>query len=48
MGVIKMRIHALVDVLLLAIGVVLLFSGFNAANSPIEEVGETLTGRYSI
>ena len=42
-----MKISALVGVLLVAIGVVLLFFGFNAANSPIEEVGEAITGRYS-
>ena len=47
MGDTKMKISALVGVVLLAIGVVLLFFGFNAASSPIEEVGEALTGRYS-
>ena len=36
-----------IGIALLAVGVVLLGFGLNAANSPMEEFGEALTGRYS-
>lgn len=37
----------LIGIVLLAVGAVLLYFGFNAANAPVEEIGEALTGRYS-
>jgi len=32
---------------LVVIGGILLYFGYNAANSPVEEISQTLTGRYS-
>jgi len=32
---------------LLALGAILLYFGVNAANSPMEELGEAFTGKYS-
>ena len=32
---------------LLALGAILLYFGFNATESAIEEIGEAVTGRYS-
>ncbi|NIQ97248.1 MAG: DUF3185 family protein [Desulfuromonadales bacterium] len=40
----QMRI---VGVILLVLGAILLYFGYNAANSPMEELGEAMTGRYS-
>ena len=37
----------IIAVVLLALGAILLFFGFNASQSPIEELGEAFTGRYS-
>lgn len=37
----------LIGIILLAVGAVLLYFGINAANAPVEEIGEALTGRYS-
>ncbi len=37
----------LIGIVLLAVGAVLLFFGFNAANAPVEEISEAFTGRYS-
>ena len=37
----------IIAVVLLVLGGVLLYFGFNATNSPAEELGEALTGRYS-
>ncbi|HEX5056338.1 MAG TPA: DUF3185 family protein [Gammaproteobacteria bacterium] len=34
-------------ILLVILGIVLLAFGYNAADAPLEEVGEALTGRYS-
>ncbi|MDX1514084.1 MAG: DUF3185 family protein [Gammaproteobacteria bacterium] len=42
-----MKTGKLIGLILLALGGVLLFFGFNAAESPMEELSETLTGRYS-
>ncbi len=42
-----MKQGKLIGIALLVIGLVLLYMGFNAANSPAEEIGQTLTGRYS-
>jgi len=36
-----------IAIVLLAVGAILLYFGFNASQSPVEEVGEALTGRYS-
>ncbi|MFO7983582.1 MAG: DUF3185 family protein [Desulfuromonadales bacterium] len=36
-----------VGIVLLVLGAVLLFFGYNAATAPMEEIGEALTGRYS-
>lgn len=37
----------LVGLILVVAGGALLYFGFNAAGSPIEELSQTLTGRYS-
>lgn len=37
----------LIGVVLLALAAVLLYFGFNATQSPAEEIGEAFTGRYS-
>lgn len=37
----------LIGVALLALGLVLLYFGLSAADSPTEEIGEALTGKYS-
>lgn len=37
----------LVGIGLLVLGLILLFFGFNAANSPGEEIAEAFTGSYS-
>lgn len=37
----------MIGILLVVLGIVLLAFGFNAADAPLEEVGEALTGRYS-
>lgn len=37
----------LIGIALLALGLVLLFFGINATDSPTEEIGEALTGKYS-
>ena len=42
-----MKAGKLIGLVLLVLGGVLLFFGFNAAGSPVEELSETLTGRYS-
>lgn len=42
-----MKFSKVIGILLLAVGVVLLIFGVNAANAPLEEVGEAITGRYS-
>lgn len=36
-----------IAIVLLALGAILLYFGFNASQSPVEEIGEALTGRYS-
>ncbi|NIQ93675.1 MAG: DUF3185 family protein [Desulfuromonadales bacterium] len=36
-----------VGIILLILGAILLYFGYNAANSPMEELGEAMTGRYS-
>lgn len=42
-----MKKSVLIGTVILALGVVLLVFGINAANSPVEQVGEAITGRYS-
>jgi len=37
----------LIGIVLLALGAILLYFGFNAAQAPAEEIGEALTGKYS-
>lgn len=37
----------LIGIGLLVLGGVLLYFGFNATNSPMEELGEAFTGKYS-
>lgn len=36
-----------VGLILLVLGAILLYFGYNAATSPMEELGEAVTGRYS-
>ena len=36
-----------VGIALLVVGGILLYFGFNATNSPVEELGEAFTGKYS-
>jgi len=42
-----MKNTRLIGIVLLALGAVLLYFGFNATNSAAEEIGEAITGRYS-
>lgn len=37
----------LIGIVLLALGAILLYFGFNATESVREEIGEAITGRYS-
>ena len=37
----------LVGIILLALGAILLYFGFSATDSAVEEIGEAITGRYS-
>jgi hypothetical protein len=42
-----MRTKAIIGVVLLVVGVIMLYFGLNATDSPIENARETLTGQYS-
>jgi len=42
-----MKPFKLIGIALLVLGGVLLYFGFHATNSPMEELGESLTGKYS-
>jgi hypothetical protein len=42
-----MKSTQVIGVALLVLGAVLLFFGYQAATSPVEEIGEALFGRYS-
>jgi hypothetical protein len=42
-----MNTSKLIGIGLLVLGGVLLYFGFNATNSPMEELGEAFTGKYS-
>lgn len=37
----------IIAIVLLALAAILLYFGFNASQSPTEEIGEALTGQYS-
>jgi uncharacterized membrane protein len=39
--------NKIIGIVLLAIGAFALYFGFNATNSPMEEMSEALTGQYS-
>ncbi len=42
-----MEMNRIVGAIVFAIGVVLLILAYNASNAPLEELSNTLTGRYS-
>jgi len=42
-----MNIPKLAGIGLLVLGLILLYFGFNATESPVEEIGEAVTGKYS-
>jgi hypothetical protein len=42
-----MKNTKIIGIALLVLGAILLYFGFNATESPMEELGETLTGKYS-
>ena len=42
-----MNTSKLIGIGLLVLGGILLYFGFNATNSPVEEIGEAFTGKYS-
>jgi hypothetical protein len=42
-----MNTGKLIGIGLLVLGLILLYFGFNATNSPVEELGEAFTGKYS-
>jgi hypothetical protein len=42
-----MKTTKLMGIGLLALGAILLYFGINATNSPMEELGEAFTGKYS-
>lgn len=42
-----MKQNKLIGIILLVVGVVALYFGFNATNAPMEEVSEAITGQYS-
>lgn len=42
-----MNTAKLIGIGLLVLGAILLYFGFNATNSPMEELGEAVTGKYS-
>jgi drug/metabolite transporter (DMT)-like permease len=46
-GGITMSSSRMLGLVLVAVGVVLLIFGYNASDAPVEQVRETLTGRYS-
>jgi len=41
------KISTLIGLALLVLGAILLYFGFNATQSAVEEIGEAFTGRYS-
>ena len=42
-----MQQNKIIGIILLVIGAMALYFGFNATNAPMEEVTEAFTGRYS-
>jgi hypothetical protein len=42
-----MSTNKIIGIVLLVLGAVLVFFGLNAADAPLEEASEALTGRYS-
>ncbi|MCW8870542.1 MAG: DUF3185 family protein [Proteobacteria bacterium] len=42
-----MKTNKIIGLVLLILGAVLVFFGLNAADAPLEEASEALTGRYS-
>ena len=42
-----MNTGKLIGIGMLVLGLILLYFGFNATNSPVEELGEAFTGKYS-
>ena len=42
-----MKTNKLIGIILIVIGAVLLYFGFNATEAPLEEVSEAVTGKYS-
>lgn len=42
-----MKNNKIIGIILLAVGVIALYFGINAANAPMEEMTEALTGQYS-
>jgi hypothetical protein len=42
-----MNATTVIGAALLVLGIVLLFFGYQAATSPVEEIGEAIFGRYS-
>ncbi len=45
--IIVMNQNKMLGIVLLAIGAIALYFGFNATNAPMEEVTEAFTGKYS-
>lgn len=39
--------NKVIGIVLLVLGAILLYFGFNASQAPVEEIGEALTGRFS-
>lgn len=42
-----MNTSKIIGIVLLVVGAILLYFGFNATEAPAEEIGEALTGKYS-
>jgi uncharacterized membrane protein len=42
-----MNQNKMIGIVLLVVGVIALYFGFNATNAPMEEVTEAFTGKYS-
>ncbi len=42
-----MNTSKIIGIVLLVVGAILLYFGFNATEAPSEEIGEALTGKYS-
>ncbi|WP_154222967.1 DUF3185 family protein [Marinicella rhabdoformis] len=42
-----MKTNKLIGLILLVVGAVLLYFGFNATEAPMEELSEAVTGKYS-